>query len=186
MATCSNYNCDSLTDHEVSNESCLGPRNGGSAQLIIFDCGITVTDPTDGTEINNLINAGSAYLVENVKAGLDAPSPVTIPSVTSCGSDRVINLDYTGTIEDYTVTETNTSAFWGPLAKGRTMGAMMLYLCEQDGYANKIVWIDAEISFSGGLVVPNVNTEAIRYELSFAFRKNGPVEFLDAPTGVFS
>ena len=185
MASCVTYNCDSLVDHEVSNESCLGPRNGGSAQLIIFDCGTTPTDPTDGTEINNLITAGTAYLVENVKAGLDVPTPVTIASTTSCGTDRTINLDYTGTIEDYTVTESNTASFWGPLAKGRTMGGMMLYLCEQDGYANKIVYIDAEITFNGGLVVPNTNTEAIRYEMGFSFRKNGPVEYLDAPTGVF-
>lgn len=185
MANCATYNCDSLVDHEVSNESCLGPRNGGSSQLIFVDCGITVTDPSDGVEIAALLASNDAYLVENVKAGIDAPSPVTIASTTSCGVERTINLDYTGTIEDYTVTETNTADFWGPLAKGRTMGGLMLYLCEQDGYTNKIVWIDAEISVAGGLVVPNTNEEAIRYELTFAFRKNGPIEYLDAPTGVF-
>lgn len=185
MASCVTYNCDNLTSHEASAESCLGPRNGGSAQLLWVECGVTVTDPTDGTEINNLITAGDAGLIENVKAGIDAPTPVTIASTTACGTERTINLDYTGTIEDYNVTEANTT-FWGTLAKGRTIGGLMLYICEQDGYANKIVWIDAEITFSGGLVVPNTNEEAIRYELTFAFRKNGPLEYLDAPTGVFS
>lgn len=185
MATCVTYNCDSLVDHEVSNESCLGPRNGGASQIIFFDCGETPTDPTDGVEVAAIIAAGKGFLVGNVKTGLNAPEPVTIDSTTSCGTERTINLDYSGTIEDYTITESNSANFWGPLAKGRTMGGLMMYICEQDGYANKVVWIDAEITVGGGLVVPNTNAEAMRYELTFAFRKNGPVEYLNAPAGIF-
>lgn len=185
MASCVTYNCDALVDHEVSAESCLGPRNGGSSQIIFFDCDAVPVDPSDGTEVLALIAANTAFLVENVKVGLDAPSPITIPSTTSCGTERTINLDYSGTIEDFTVTEVNVADFWGPLAKGRTMGGLMLYLCEQDGYTNKIVWIDAEITVAGGLVLPNTNEEAIRFELTYAFRKNGPVQYLDAPLGVF-
>ena len=38
MATCLNYNCDTLTDHEVATLACKGPRPAGISEAGWRDC----------------------------------------------------------------------------------------------------------------------------------------------------
>ena len=35
-----------------------------------------------------------------------------------------------------------------------------------------MIYVDAEVNFNGGLIVPDNNSELIRYELNFTFKSN--------------
>ncbi len=70
MATCLNYNCEALGDHEVATLTCKGPRPAGISEVVLILCGNDLTDPSDGTEVNALIAAGDAKLVQQIRMGI--------------------------------------------------------------------------------------------------------------------
>ena len=47
MATCLNYNCEALGDHEVATLTCKGPRPSGISEVVLILCGNDLTDPPD-------------------------------------------------------------------------------------------------------------------------------------------
>lgn len=169
MATCQRYNCDELPTYDVQLANCSIQRKGGSSQAIFIACGITVADPSDETEIQGLINSGDAWLIENVKIGLSKPTPETVAPVTSCGVDVVVNNVYTGTVFDAKVSDNNTD-FWGVAAAGYGFGGLILKVCTTTGLTDMQIWVDAEISVSGGLVLPDTNSDVIRYEMDYTFK----------------
>jgi len=183
MATCNSYNCDSLGAYSSTLDNCSTFRTGGTSNIVLLACGATLADPTDGAEINALIVAEQAWLIENVKAGIGAGTPVTVDPVTSCGTARTIKQTFTGTIFDAKVNETNTD-FWNRLNNGYVIGGMIMSICSTDGLTDIALYIDAEVSFTGGLVSPDVNTELIRYEETFTFNATG-YDVITAPTGVW-
>lgn len=171
MATCAAYNCESLGTFDSTLEQCTTYRKGGVSSVVLIGCGQTLADPTDETEVQDLIDGGNAWLLENVKVGLDAPSQETQDPVTACGSPIVINNVYTGTLFAAQVNANNTE-FINKLIGGYVVGGMIMKVCDTAGLTDIQVYVDAEISFAGGLVVPNTNSEYIRYEVTFTFKSN--------------
>lgn len=183
MASC-RYNCDEIGEYENTLDNCSIYRAGGSSNLYILECDHEITDPTSQAQIDAAVAAGQATLVQNVKSGFAAGSPITVAPVTSCGSDVVVNNEVTGTIYDSKVTELNT-AFWLTWTGGRVAGGIIMGVCPTDGLEDMLIYIDAEITFSGGLVLPDTSADVIRYEINFTFRKK-QIETLADTEGIFS
>lgn len=183
MAQCLNYNCDTLEDHESFGSQCLAPRSSGFGEAVFILCNQDLTDPSDGTEVNALINGGDAKLVQVISAGLDSAEPVVATITASpCRQPQTMYVNYSGSITDLNVTAA-TMTFWTRLIGGYTIGGMILRFCEQEGYDDQSLYLDGEITFSGSPVFPKEGTETARYEITFTFR--GTPEIIDTPQGVF-
>ena len=185
MANCVNYNCDPLGDHEISILDCGAAIPGGISSLVILDCSHQLTDPSDGTQINAEIAAGRAWLVENVKVGMDAPSAVTQDPTTSCGGERIATYDRTLTIEDYNVSAGNNE-FYSTVFGGRSFGGAILAECGDDELDPVVTFINKEITAEGGRIVPNTVDESQRFEGTFKWKSRTLPAIAPAPTGVFS
>jgi len=183
MANCNSYNCDSLGAYNSTFDNCSTFRTGGTSALVLLACGAILADPTDGTEINALIAAEQAWLIENVKVGIQAGTPVTVDPVTSCGTPKVIKNTYTMSVYDAKVDATNND-FWNQLINGYVVGGFIANICSTDRLDDIAIYVDAEVSFSGGLVNPYVNTELIRFELTATWNSVG-YDVITAPTGVW-
>ncbi len=171
MATCQQYNCDTLGTYESTLDNCSTIRKGGSSQAALIACGTTMADSSDEAELTALVAADNAWIIENVKIGLSVSSQDTVDPVTSCGTSKVVNNVYTGTLFSAVVSENNTE-FINKLIAGYVVGGMILKICDTDGLAPMQIYIDAEVSFSGGLVLPDTNADVIRYEVNFTFKSN--------------
>jgi hypothetical protein len=182
MANCASYNCQSLSTWESTLDNCATYRAGGSSSIILLACDHTITDPTDLTAINAEIAAGRAWRMENVKVGFTPGSPETVAPVTSCGTERVINNTYSVTIFASQVSSDNTT-FINALTSGYVIGGLMFGVCPTDGLTDMLIYADAEISFQGGLVLPDTNADVIRYEMTASFKGN--VETYPDTEGVF-
>lgn len=169
MANCASYNCESLGTYDQTLEQCTLFRKGGVSQMILIGCGQTLEDATDEAEVTALIAGGNAWYLPNVKVGWDAPSQETQDPVTSCGSPIVINNVYSGSLFDAKVSDNNT-LFYNQLIGGYVIGGLILRICDTTGLTNMQVYVDAEVSFSGGLIIPNTNSEYLRYEINFTFK----------------
>lgn len=184
MANCATYNCQSLTTFESTLENCATYRAGGSSSIILLACGHQITDPTDLAAVEAEIAAGRAWRMENVKVGLAAQSPETVAPVTSCGTERVINNVYQATIFASQVSSDN-STFINALTSGYVLGGIMLGVCPTDGLTDLILYSDSEVAVQGGLVLPDTNSDVIRYEMTATFKTQG-VEVFEDTEGVFS
>lgn len=182
MANCASYNCQSLTTWESTLDNCATYRAGGSSSIIILACDHTITDPTDLAAVEAEIAAGRAWRMENVKVGFAPGSPETVASVTSCGTERVINNTYSATIFASQVSADN-STFINSLTSGYVTGGLMFGVCPTDGLTDMLIYVDAEISYQGGLVLPDTNSDVIRYEMTATWKGNA--EVFDDTEGVF-
>lgn len=171
MADCNSYNCDSLGSYDSTLDNCSPIRKGGSSQIVLLACGQTMADSSDEAELDALILAGNAWPLLNVKVGLSVSGQDTIDPVTGCGTSRVVNNNYTGTLFSAVVTANNT-AFINKLIAGYVVGGMIIKICDTDGVDPMQVYIDEEIAFSGGLLLPETNADIIRYEVNFTFKSN--------------
>lgn len=182
MANCASYNCQSLTTYESTLSNCATYRAGGSSSIILLACSHTITDPTDLAAIEAAIAAGEAWRMENVKVGITPGTPETVAPVTSCGTERVINNTYTATIFASQISEAN-SVFINSLTSGYVLGGIIFGVCPTDSLTNILLYADAEVSIQGGLVLPDTNSDVIRYELTATFKGN--IEAYDDVEGVF-
>lgn len=169
MADCASYNCESLGTYDQTLEQCTLFRKGGVAKAVLIGCGQTLSDATSESEVEALVLAGNAWYIPNVKIGWDAPSQETQDPVTACGSPIVINNVYSGTLFDAKVSANNTE-FYNKLIGGYVIGGLILRVCNTTGLSNMQVYVDAEVSFSGGLIIPNNNSDYLRYEINFTFK----------------
>jgi hypothetical protein len=183
MATCTSYNCDALGSYNSTLDNCSVFRTGGTSALVFLDCDHQITDPTSGVQILAEIAAGRGWLVENLKVGFQAGSPVTVDPVVSCGTSRVVKNTYTMSIFDAKVDATNND-FWNQLANGYVIGGLIANICPTDGLADIAIYVDSEISFQGGLVSEDVNTGLIRFEMTATWQSVG-YDVITAPTGVW-
>lgn len=182
MANCAGYNCQSLDTWESTLDNCATYRAGGSASIIILACGAVLSDPTSLTEIEALIAGGEAWRMENVKVGFSPQTPETVAPVTSCGTERVINNTYSATIFASQVSPTNTD-FINSLTSGYVTGGLMFGVCETDGLINLLIYADAEIAYQGGLVLPDTNSDLIRFEMTATWKGN--VQVYEDTEGIF-
>jgi len=182
MADCASYNCQSLTTFESTLSNCATYRAGGSSSIILLACGHTITDPTDLASIEAAIAGGTAWRMENIKVGITPGTPETVASPTSCGTERVINNTYTAAIFAAQVSEEN-SVFVNALTSGYVLGGIIFGVCETDGLTNLLLYVDAQVAIQGGIVLPDTNSDLIRYELSATWKGN--VEAYSDTEGVF-
>lgn len=182
MAQCA-YNCDDLPAYDSALAGCTLTRSGGSSDIVFLLCGHGITDFSDGTQINAAIDAGTAKLLSNLKIGLAKGSPNTIDPVTSCGTSRVLNNTYTGTIFDAKVNETN-GEYWNAVTAGYIFEGAILSNCTTEGQTDIAFVIENQISVSGSLVSPDVNTDLLRFEMDFTWTGTG-AQIVAAPTGVW-
>ena len=176
---CVDYCAEGLLDHSLI--ECDEYLLGGISQAIIGSCGTELTDPSDAAEIQALLDAGTAKLVQNVRMSLPAGSPVTVDSPIGCGTTLRINEDRTATVFDANVTNANVELYND--LNNRKIACLLLYLCDSD----KVVYIDPPqaITTSVSLIIPEQNNELQRFEGTFAWRdKQAPLQY-DAPAGIF-
>lgn len=179
MPNCINYNCDDLGTHVPSD--CNEVKLGGISAIIILHCDHQLTDPSDGTEVNAELTAGRATLIENIKSGLNARTPVEVESYVSGRPSRVVTYDNELTIVDANMTDNNRS-FYDDAFNGQSFGGLILY--EQD--ANQVTWMDASVSAQGSRIIPVDNNEAERFEGVFKWRTLSLGSIHSVPSGVFS
>jgi len=182
MANCSSYNCDPL-DPQVRND-CGDLLNGSGAEVVVFQCGSLPTDPTDGTEVNNLITAGTAVLFKEIMVELPEPSAVESSAYVAGGQTRVSTYERTLTWTDANVNEYSHAAYDSiDFASGQSIGGMLVKLVEED----YCLWITpnvAGIAFKGGLT--GGETEKLRYVYTSSWKNKLNARVVAEPAGVFS
>lgn len=186
MANCINYDCNDALGTHTLNE-CGEELLGGSSHALLLECNHQLTNPSSSAQITAEIAAGRATLVKNVKIGIAKPSPVEIESNISCGTSKLVTYDRAGTIIDGNVNANNVDFYDGIFA-GRTFGGIILYLCgtaEADS-GEKVMWIDADITFTGGHVLPNTNNEFQTFDGDFKWRKRTGNMLYANPVGIFT
>lgn len=181
MATC--YNCDTLPSYDSTLSNCSNYRTAGTNNIILLHCGYEISDPADGEEWLDLIDQGGATWLSNFKAGITPPSPVTQDSIIACGSTVTINNDWTVTITDYKVNVTNND-FWGVLTGGYLVAGMLMDICPTEDLEDISLWVDAQVSFGGGINSPDNNGELISNQITATFRKKR-IETVLAPVGIW-
>lgn len=181
MADCIDYNCSDLEEH-LKND-CAEELVGGQDQAVIYKCGAGITDPSNGTQINAAIAAGDAVLVQNVKIGIDLPSPIEVDSNIALRSSKVTNYDRTASWMDGNVNAQNVNVFYPSWLNGTPVGGCIIY---ENGNADKAVtWIDAPIQATGGRVLPPDNNEFQRFEVTMKWKSLTDPTRHSAPAGVF-
>lgn len=178
------YNCDDLPAYDSALAGCTLTRSGGSSNVVFLGCGHGITDFESAVQINAAIDAGTAWLVQNVRMGHAKGSPnLSDAPVTSCGTLRVINNTYTFTIFDAKVNATNGD-FWNVVTAGYVFEGAIFSVCTTTGQTDIALVTESQVSVSGSLVNPDVNTELIRFELDGTWTGDG-LSIVDAPVGVW-
>jgi len=182
MANCSSYNCDPL-DPQVRND-CGDLLNGSGAEVVVFQCGNLPTDPTDGTEVNNLITAGTAVLFKEIMVEVPEGSAVEGASYVAGGQTRVSTYERSVTWTDANVNEYSHAAYDAvDYANGQSIGAILIKLYEED-YCLYITPNVAGIAFKGTLT--GSDTEALRYVYTANWKNKLNPRVVAEPAGVFS
>ena len=86
---CVSYCDSSLLDHNLVN--CNEYKLGGVSAILVGACGTELVNPEDEVEVQALIDAGTAKLIEDIRFALPAGSPVTVDSPIGCGTPIRIN-----------------------------------------------------------------------------------------------
>ena len=182
MSNCIDYNCNDLEIHLMND--CAEELLGGQDQVILLDCDHTVTDPSDGASILANISAGTAFLVQNVKVGLDAPSPIEQDSNIANRPSKLVNYDRTLSYVDGNINNHNVNTFYPSWLTGRALGGMIVY--ENGNDTKAVTWIDAPIYATGGRILPPDNNEFQRVEVVGKWKSKTDPKRYNAPTGVFA
>lgn len=163
MPNCVSYNCsDDLGDHALND--CGQELQAGLDAAIILECDHELTDPSSAAEINAEIAAGRATLIENVRIGLGEPQPQEIDSTVSGREPKLVKYVVEGTLVDGNVSSAN-QAFYNTLFSGRAFGGIVLKSAEE----TKVIWIDEEVDFKGGLPISDNTGEFMTYRGIFRY-----------------
>lgn len=184
MAYCGNlYNCSNAFAEDYVPGTCGEFFLGGISAILLLRCDVTITDPTSGTEIQNLIDGNDAKLILGVQGQIDAPSGVSVTSFISCVPDIPVTYDRTITFADRNVTAQNVE-FYNSInaAAGWTNGGALLYQCDAD----RVLFVDAPLRLSGGMITPPQNNEMQRFEWTLTYRDQTDPLIYDAPAGIFT
>jgi hypothetical protein len=179
-------NCTDIGTHDPEDLTCKGPRSAGASSIVIFLCLDNVSDITNPTQINAAIAADEAILVENIRFGSNAPTPALSPKLVSCGLPGVLHNTYPINITDYSYNSTNND-LWQTFASGVTAKAILAWDCLKSTYDDTSRFYNATggaIQLQGGLVSPDDDDEAARFEITGSFK--GDVSIITTPAGVFS
>lgn len=186
MANCVSYECDDVLGTHLLND-CGEELLAGISGTILLECNHQLTDPSSAAQINAEIAAGRATLFDNLKIGLDEPTPVTVDSNIVGGTPKLVTYDRSGTMIDSNVNQNNINTY-NQLLGGKVMGGAITYLkgTEESTAGAKVLWIDAAISFTGGLPIQNDNNVNMFFNNKFTWRKKDMPSMYTAPTGIFT
>ena len=183
MANCVNYNCEELGDHEISIVNCGAPLKSGFSHALILECDHEITDPSDATQVQAEIDAGRAKLVKNIKVGINKATPEQTDSTTSCGTESLTTYNRAGVWKDFNVSSNNIE-FYNRVTSGRTVGGLVLFECETEGYPESVTFIDKEIKFTGDRVVADTFKTPQVFDMDFAWQSLVMPTQHDAPAGI--
>jgi hypothetical protein len=184
MANCLNYDCTtSIGTH--SENRCGEELLGGASGLLLLECNHQLTSASSVSQINAEIAAGRAHLLRSVKIGVEAPSAVEIDSNVSGGSTKLVTYNRTLTLIDGNVSSANVS-FYDGVFGGRQFGGAILYLVgTEESTSTLVYYIDAAISFTGGLVIPNDQNSYMTFTGTAKWKKKTMPTLATAPVGIF-
>lgn len=155
MADCSlPYYCTDITAYP-STVDCDTKSTylAGGSEIILIQRGTNISDPSDATEIQPLINAGKLYRIESIACGLDEPSAVDVESPTACGSTETINYDRTATWQDGKVSKAVVE--WYNEVKGVSFAGALIRECGQ----NRWNFVDACVKVTSSRTMGQKNNE---------------------------
>lgn len=186
MPNCLNYECDDVLGIHNPNE-CGEELLAGISGTLLLECNHQITDPSSAVQIAAEIAAGRATLLDGLMIGIDDPSPVMFTSNIVGGTEKPINYDRSGTMIDANVNANNITLY-NNLLGGKVMGGAIQYLkgTEESTGGAKVLWIDASLTFSGGLPIKNNNDETMRFSTKFTWRKKDMPQMYSAPVGIFA
>lgn len=184
---CQSYYCASLEEQVLT--ECGELLQGGGDQVVVFSCGNTPTDPTDGTEIAALITAGDAILFQNIKFGIAKASPQDAPVTVAGQTPRTTTYERTATWMDYNVNTSSDPAYDSiNSASGQVVGGLLIHLAGEGVAETTCIYVapNKGIQFKGSKVMPDDTNDAIRYEYDLSWKSQADAQVVAAPTGVFS
>lgn len=186
MANCVSYECDVALGTHLLND-CGEELLAGISGVILLQCNHLLTDPSSAVQINAEIAAGRAVKFDNLKIGLDEPTPVTVDSNIVGGTPKLVTYDRSGTWVDSNVNQNNINTY-NELLGGKIMGGAIAYIkgTEESNVGAKVLWINAAISFTGGLPIQNDNNVNMFFNNKFNWRKKDMPSMYTAPVGVFA
>lgn len=182
MADCAKpYYCYDIESYP-SDTSCDNKEFylSGISAIGLVACGITITDPSDETEIAGLIADGSLTIIKAIKAGFDEPSALTIDPVTSCGSTITVNYDRSITFSDAKVSTGIVE--WYNDAKRQSYGGALIYECGE----NRVSYINAAVQMTAARAGENTNATAQTINGTITWRGFDDPVPVEAPAGIFT
>jgi hypothetical protein len=185
MANCLSYDCsDALGDYTPND--CAESLLAGGSGIILLECNHQLTDASSATQINAEIAAGRAKKIDGIKIGINEPSPVQVEANRIGSNQKLVTYDRTGTILDDNVNNTNVD-FYNQVFGGRPFGGAIIYLKGSEESSQALVYyIDAAITFTGGLAIKNNNDEIMKFSGTFTWRKKDMPSLPNAPVGIFA
>lgn len=184
--TCLDYCLDDpMSEYEVI--SCPGFSNGGIPALIILECGHGITDPSNATQVQAALDAGLAHLVEgeDVSLSINDPSPVTRDTSSPCNTTpKLTTYDRTGDYLNDNISTINDT-FHNKLFDGRRFGGLIGLKCSGEDDEEKVIFINATITFRGGVNVGAKLNDGSRYKGQLVWQSINSPTTHDAPPGIF-
>lgn len=180
--SCTSLNCSELPDHEANDCNVVLP--GGSSDAIILECGSGVTDPSNATQIQAALTAGTAKLLENVKIGIGLPTSVDAPVTVSGEPPQTVTYDRTATLYDANVNQTNME-FYDAIAGGRSIEGVILYMNSEVTPTVRFITAPGAIKAKGGYMSPDDSADVQHYEITLSWKNIKNPTFAAAPAGIF-
>lgn len=183
---CINFNCDDTLGTYAEN-NCGYTVPGGANAAVFLECNSTVTDASDGAQIQADLDATppKATLITGASFTIEAPTPQIIASKVPCRPDQVSTYTRTSTYYNPNVSIEN-SVFHSTMFKGRKFGGVILYECGANdaGFA-QCTWIDNQLTVTGGRILPGSNKEEQRYEGTIAWESINEPYIVETPANIF-
>lgn len=183
MANCVDY-CSDDPIGTPETIGCGADPVGGLSAAIILACNHTITDPSNGTQINSNLSGGTAWLFQRLSIDIPEPSPIEVDSIVPCETASLVTYDWQLTYSNPNISQTNITVH-DNFFDGRTIGGIIALECgSDDDSALFVTWIDAAIKMTGGRVIPATNTEFQRFAGIGKWRSKRSPQRYPAPAGV--
>lgn len=164
IQNCFSYGCQDEVFGDFQVNDCEKIIPGGTNGLYLLECNHTITDPSNETQLATNVAAGLAVWVPGATITLEKPTPNTVESGVSCKTPQLVGYDRTGTYYNDNVNQPNVvqhGIFFG----GKKLGGVLARECgAADRGEDRILWIDAQVTATGGRILPSSNKEAQRFE----------------------
>lgn len=182
ISTCFSYGCADEVFGDFYLNDCNKTIPGGTNGGYILECNHTITDPSNETQLAANVAAGLATWVPGSTITIEKPTANTIESGVSCKPPQLVGYDRTGTYYNDNVNFANIAQH-NIMFGGKKIGGLLWRQCgAADRGEDRVVWIDAEITITGGRILPQSNKEAQRFEGDISWSSfSEPLDY-DTPT----